>query len=477
VHLGDDAGTNGTTTFAESEAETGLHGDRVNEFENARDVVARHHHLGSLWESNVTGDVGGAHEELRAVVGEERGVATAFFLLEDVNLSLKLAVRLDGARLAEHLAAQDFVTLQTAEQQTAVVASLAFVERLLEHFNASHRGLLRRGDTDNVNVVTGTNDALFDATSRDSAATLNTKHIFNRHGKRLVERAGRFRNVTIDSLHEFDDSILTNGVFGALESVQSRTLDDWNVVARKLVKAEQLAKLHLDELDELLVVNHVNLVEEHNQRRDPNLSREQNVLASLRHRTIRRGHDENAAIHLRRPGDHILHVISVTRAIDVRIVTRIRLILNVGRRNRDTPRLFFRRLINLIKRDLLRPADFRHDPRDRRRQRRLSVIDVPDRPHVQVRLRSRVDIIRRVPARRDPDSPRARRRSQSRLLGQRSRTIRAQSTVRPRRRRRRARPRAHERSSRRVRSHRFVRFPKPGVGVEETVGRYERECE
>jgi len=112
------------------------------------------------------------------------------------------------------------------------------------------------------------------------------------------------------------------------------------------------------------------------------------VLARLRHRTIRRRHDQNRAIHLRRARDHVLDVIRVARAVDVRVVPVRRLVLDVRRCDRDAARLLFRSVVDRIERP-------EHDVRvvllqylgDRRRQRRLPVIDVSDRPYVAVRLR------------------------------------------------------------------------------------------
>jgi hypothetical protein len=69
------------------------------------------------------GDVGGADVELRAVVGEERRVTAALFLLEDVDLALELLVRGDAARLREHLAALDVVLLDAAQEAADVVAA------------------------------------------------------------------------------------------------------------------------------------------------------------------------------------------------------------------------------------------------------------------------------------------------------------------------------------------------------------------
>ena len=108
-----------------------------------RHVVARHHHLGAGRQRHHTGHVGGAEVELRTVVGEERRVTAALFLGQDVGLGLELGVRLDRARLAEHLAALDVLTLGAAQQRADVVAGLALIEQLAEHFDAGDDRLLR----------------------------------------------------------------------------------------------------------------------------------------------------------------------------------------------------------------------------------------------------------------------------------------------------------------------------------------------
>ncbi len=53
-------------------------------------VVARHNHFGALGQVSNTGDVGGAEVELRTIAFEERCVTAAFFLSQDVNLTLEL---------------------------------------------------------------------------------------------------------------------------------------------------------------------------------------------------------------------------------------------------------------------------------------------------------------------------------------------------------------------------------------------------
>jgi hypothetical protein len=156
----------------------------------------------------------------------------------------------------------------------------------------------------------------------------------------------------------------------------------------KVVLRQQLTNLHVDQFEQLGVVNHVALVQIDDDVRHAHLPRQQNVLARLRHRAVRRRHDQDRAVHLRRTGNHVLDVVRVTRAVDVRIVPLRRLVLDVRRVDRDAARLLFRRRVDLVV-GLRHTAKFlRQNGRDRRRQRRLSVINVPNRPHIHVRLRA-----------------------------------------------------------------------------------------
>src|SRR5580704_1818728 len=77
----------------------------------------------------------------------------------------------------------------------------------------------------------------------------------------------------------------------------------------------------------------------------------------------------------------------MTRAVDMRIVALVRLVLDMRRRDRDAARAFFGRLVDLVERHERRPALLRQHLGDRRRQRRLAVVDVADRPDIAVRLR------------------------------------------------------------------------------------------
>jgi hypothetical protein len=97
--------------------------------------------------------------------------------------------------------------------------------------------------------------------------------------------------------------------------------------------------------------------------------------------------NQNGAVHLRRARDHVLDVVGMTGAVHVRIVPVGRLILDVRHRDRDAPRLLFRRVVDRVETAELH---FRivlgQHLGECRRQGGVAVIDVADRPDIYVRL-------------------------------------------------------------------------------------------
>ena len=82
--------------------------------------------------------------------------------------------------------------------------------------------------------------------------------------------------------------------------------------------------------------------------RHADLARQQHVLFGLRHRTVGRRNHQDRAVHLRRAGDHVLDVVGVAGAIDVRVVPVRRLVLHVRRGDRDTALALFRRVVDRV---------------------------------------------------------------------------------------------------------------------------------
>src|SRR3954453_5408368 len=134
--LGDATRTDGAATLADGEAHALVHRDRLDEVDLHLGVVTGHDHLGALGECHDAGHVRRPEVELGAVVAVERRVPATLVLGQDVDVGLELGVRGDRARLADDLAALDVLALETAQQQTDVLARLALVEELAEHLDA-----------------------------------------------------------------------------------------------------------------------------------------------------------------------------------------------------------------------------------------------------------------------------------------------------------------------------------------------------
>ena len=175
----------------------------------------------------------------------------------------------------------------------------------------------------------------------------------------------------------------------AFKRAHRRPLRDRNIIAREIIFREQFADFQLDQFDQLGIIHKIDLVHEHNQCRNANLTGEKNVLAGLGHRAVGSRHNEDRAIHLRRTRDHVLHIIGVAGAINVRVMAGLGLVFDVGRRNRNAAGLFFRRLVNLVIRRKRRAARLRKNLRNRRRQRRLAMVNVTNRSDVAMRLVAR----------------------------------------------------------------------------------------
>src|SRR5215217_4925820 len=384
VDLRDAPGADRPAALADREAQALVHGDRRDELDVHLDVVAGHDHLDALGQVGRPGHVGRAEVELRTVAVEERRVPAALLLGQDVHLGVEVGVRSDGPRLGEHLAALDVGLVDAPEQHADVVARPHLVEELAEHLEVGRDGLARRTQADDLDLLHLLQHALLDATGHHGPAAGDREDVLDRHQERLVGVADRLRDELVARRHELVD--LGHPIRVALERLERAHLDDRNVVARELVAREQLAHLELDEVEELRIVDHVALVERHDDVRHADLTSEQHVLACLRHRAVRGRHDEDRAVDLGGAGDHVLDVVGVTRHVDVRVVPVLGLVLDVGDRDRDAALALLGRLVDLVERREVGEALFGQDLGDRRRQGRLAVVDMTHRADVHVRL-------------------------------------------------------------------------------------------
>ena len=373
-------------TLADSEAQALLHGDRVDEVALDGDVVTRHSHLGALGELDRTGNVGGTEVELRTITIEERGVTAALLLGQNVDLAGELGVRGNRTGLAENLAALDVLALDAAEQQTDVVASLAEVHGLTEHLDTGNDGVLGILDADDLDGLVELELTALDTAGSNGTTAGDGHNVLNGHQEREVVVTSRRRDVLVDSLHELADSVHPLGV--ALESAQSGTTDDGDVVAGEIVLGEELTGLHLDEVDELVIVDHVALVQEDDDVGNADLTGEQDVLAGLSHGAVGSGDDQDSAVHLSSTGDHVLDVVSVARAVNVSVVTGSSLVLDVGDGDRNAALALLGSLVDVLERSevSLAALGLRENLGDGGGQRGLAVVDVTNGADVNMRL-------------------------------------------------------------------------------------------
>ena len=239
-------------------------------------------------------------------------------------------------------------------------------------------------DADDLDFLHFLEDAALDTTGRDGAAAFNVEHVFHRHEERLIDRALRHGDVIIDRRDERDDLGFLLGV--AVQRLERAAFDDRNLVAREFVLREQIAHFHFDEVEQFGIVDHVDLVQENDDRRHADLAREQDVLAGLRHRAVGGADDEDRAVHLRGAGDHVLHIVGVAGAIDVRVVALVALVFDVGGIDRDAALFFFGSGVDRIVGARLGHAFLREHAGDRGGEGGLAVVNVTDRADVHVRL-------------------------------------------------------------------------------------------
>src|SRR6185312_6163395 len=119
--LTDRPSSHGPSALADSEPESLLHGHWRDQLNRQRHVVARHHHLRAAWQLRHARHIRGAEVELRTISLEERCMTAAFFLGQNVDLSLELGMRSDRTALGQNHPALHVFLADAAQQQSGIV--------------------------------------------------------------------------------------------------------------------------------------------------------------------------------------------------------------------------------------------------------------------------------------------------------------------------------------------------------------------
>lgn len=226
---------------------------------------------------------GCANVHLRSVVVAEAGVATTLLLGEHVHGAQELLVALGGARMRDDHAARNVLALDTSQQEARVVAGLALVAGFLEHLNI--RDLAPDGGfvlAHNLDLRVLLEHAALDAARGDGAAAGNGEDVLDGHEEGLVEVALRRRDPGVDGGEQLVNLLDANVGLAALDRAEGGAENDGGLIALEAVRGEQLAHLHLDEFQHLLVLQRVDLVDKDDQLLHADLAGEEQMLAGLR---------------------------------------------------------------------------------------------------------------------------------------------------------------------------------------------------
>ncbi len=110
------------------------------------------------------------------------------------------------------------------------------------------------------------------------------------------------------------------------------------------------------------------------------------MLAGLRHGAVGSRANQDRAVHLGSTGDHVLHVVGVTGAVNVGVVTNSGIVFNVRGVDGDTAGLFFRRVVDLIESTSGTTPGVGADLGQCSGQSGLAMVNVTDGADVDVRL-------------------------------------------------------------------------------------------
>ncbi len=350
--FGNNAGTNCSAAFTDSEAEVLVDSDRCDKFNCDFDVVAGASHFYISSECDCTCNVCCSEVELRTVACEEGFLTAAFFFSKNVNLAFEFCVGVDGAGFAENLTSFDFFLIDTTEEKTYVVTSFSLVEKFVEHFNACNCCcLLFFCKTNEFNNVANFNCTAFYTTCSNCTTAGDREYVFYRHKERLVSFSFGSRNVFVNSIHKFFDASVF-GSFGvvasAFESYTSGTLDNGCVISGEFVLVEKVANVHINEFEKFFVVNDVAFVKEYNDSGNAYLVSKKNVLACLLKGTVGSSNNEDTAVHLSSTCDHVFNVVCVSGAVNVCVVTISCFVFYVSCVDCDTTSSFFGSVVNLV---------------------------------------------------------------------------------------------------------------------------------
>src|SRR5262249_20574226 len=148
-------------------------------------------------QENFAGNVRGLEEELRLVATEERRVPSAFVLAQDIDFTFKLHAGSDRSRSGNHLAAPNFVGLDSAKAQTDVLAGFTFFQWPIELLDARADAFENAAQAEDFDLLAYGDYPLLDLAARDRTQALDGVNAFDGHQERPVDGTLRVGDLSI----------------------------------------------------------------------------------------------------------------------------------------------------------------------------------------------------------------------------------------------------------------------------------------
>ena len=183
------------------------------------------------------------------------------------------------------------------------------------------------------------------STGCNSTTAGDGEHVLYRHQERLVGVTLGIGDILVHGRHQLHNLVAPLAV-GIFQSLQSGTLDDRAV--GEVILLQLLGDLHLNQLQQFGIVNHIALVHEYDDIRHAHLTGQQNVLLGLSHNAVGSSYHQDSAVHLCSTCDHVLYIVGMARAVNVCIVSLLGLILNVCGGNGNTTLSLFGSLVDVL---------------------------------------------------------------------------------------------------------------------------------
>ena len=111
-------------------------------------------------------------------------MTTTLFLGQDIGFCLELGVWVHRLWLAKNLTTLNAFTVDTAQQNTNVVASFTGIQQLAEHFNACAGRLLGVLNANDFDFVANIDHATFNTASHNSTTARDREHVLDWHQER-----------------------------------------------------------------------------------------------------------------------------------------------------------------------------------------------------------------------------------------------------------------------------------------------------